>query len=152
MRRTALAIRQVRVRDVLYFSVALPKPGGGRTRRFFRDKSEAQTYLELCRIEQRNRGLAAFSLSESLRVETVECSTALREIGATLRDATKFYLDHQRAGSTRLPCNPGKRLCIEGKRIGYPAWIRTMNNASKGRCVTVTPRGTADFRFSSGDC
>ncbi len=23
----------------------------------------------------------------------------------------------------------------------YPAWIRTMNNASKGRCVTVTPRG-----------
>src|SRR6478672_2208011 len=25
---------------------------------------------------------------------------------------------------------------------GYPAWIRTMNNASKGRCVTVTPRGT----------
>src|ERR1043166_5499152 len=25
---------------------------------------------------------------------------------------------------------------------GYPAWIRTKNNASKGRCVTVTPRGT----------
>ena len=25
--------------------------------------------------------------------------------------------------------------------IGYRAWIRTMNNASKGRCVTVTPRG-----------
>jgi hypothetical protein len=24
---------------------------------------------------------------------------------------------------------------------GYRAWIRTMNNASKGRCVTVTPRG-----------
>jgi hypothetical protein len=23
----------------------------------------------------------------------------------------------------------------------YRAWIRTMNNASKGRCVTVTPRG-----------
>jgi hypothetical protein len=26
---------------------------------------------------------------------------------------------------------------------GYRAWIRTMNNASKGRCVTVTPRGKA---------
>jgi hypothetical protein len=36
---------------------------------------------------------------------------------------------------------------------GYPAWIRTMNNASKGRCVTVTPRGIAivDFRFSIAD-
>jgi hypothetical protein len=30
---------------------------------------------------------------------------------------------------------------------GYPAWIRTKNNASKGRCVTVTPRGRLDLRF-----
>jgi hypothetical protein len=38
-----------------------------------------------------------------------------------------------------------------GVRRGYPAWIRTKNNASKGRCVTVTPRGNrlADLRFST---
>src|SRR5450759_679304 len=24
-------------------------------------------------------------------------------------------------------------------QIGCPTWIRTMNNASKGRCVTITP-------------
>ena len=38
---------------------------------------------------------------------------------------------------------------LEGILIGYPAWIRTKNNASKGRCVTVTPRGTriCDFRL-----
>jgi hypothetical protein len=37
--------------------------------------------------------------------------------------------------------------------IGYPAWIRTKNNASKGRCVTVTPRGseTLDFRLMIAD-
>src|ERR1700756_1188144 len=29
-------------------------------------------------------------------------------------------------------------------RSGYRAWIRTMNNASKGRCVTVTPRGKSE--------
>jgi hypothetical protein len=23
--------------------------------------------------------------------------------------------------------------------FGCPTWIRTMNNASKGRCVTITP-------------
>lgn len=34
-----------------------------------------------------------------------------------------------------------------GERGGYPAWIRTMNNASKGRCVTVTPRGNWPVRF-----
>ena len=27
------------------------------------------------------------------------------------------------------------------KKSGCPAWIRTMNNASKGHCVTVTPQG-----------
>ena len=40
---------------------------------------------------------------------------------------------------------------------GYPAWIRTKNNASKGRCVTVTPRGKIgwpiyDFRRRNGSC
>jgi hypothetical protein len=36
---------------------------------------------------------------------------------------------------------------------GYPAWIRTKNNASKGRCVTVTPRGNEifDFRLAIAD-
>jgi hypothetical protein len=36
---------------------------------------------------------------------------------------------------------------------GYPAWIRTKNNASKGRCVTVTPRGMqiCDFRSAIFD-
>ena len=33
-------------------------------------------------------------------------------------------------------CRSLHRQCMR-----YPAWIRTMNNASKGRCVTVTPRG-----------
>src|SRR5882724_1378988 len=39
---------------------------------------------------------------------------------------------------------------LEGILVGYPAWIRTKNNASKGRCVTVTPRGTlkGDFRLA----
>src|SRR6266480_6347720 len=39
---------------------------------------------------------------------------------------------------------------IRGILVGYPAWIRTKNNASKGRCVTVTPRGIpkGDFRLA----
>ena len=28
-------------------------------------------------------------------------------------------------------------------QIGCPTWIRTMNNASKGRCVTITPSDKA---------
>ncbi|MDQ6625996.1 MAG: tyrosine-type recombinase/integrase [Verrucomicrobiota bacterium] len=87
-----LRIREVRVRDVLYFSVATPKPHGGRRRRFFRDKREAQTYLELCRTEQRNYGIMAFALTDELRSEAFECHTRLSAIGVTLRHATDFYV------------------------------------------------------------
>src|SRR5437762_5854969 len=37
------------------------------------------------------------------------------------------------------------------RNAGYPAWIRTKNNASKGRCVTVTPRGIGISAFSIGE-
>src|ERR1043166_1897921 len=50
---------------------------------------------------------------------------------------------------------PVQQICERAagnSRDGYPAWIRTKNNASKGRCVTVTPRGMRfvilDSRFS----
>jgi hypothetical protein len=34
--------------------------------------------------------------------------------------------------------------------IGCPTWIRTMNNASKGRCVTITPSDKPpDIKLSS---
>ena len=102
MRRTTLAITQTRIREYQYFCVTCPKPGGGRTRRFFRDKAEAKAYFELCHIEHRNYGLAAFSLPESIRVEAMDCSTGLAEVGATLRDATKFYLEYLQA--TKRSC------------------------------------------------
>src|SRR5450759_3085434 len=28
---------------------------------------------------------------------------------------------------------------VRSGKVGCPTWIRTMNNASKGRCVTITP-------------
>jgi hypothetical protein len=37
-----------------------------------------------------------------------------------------------------------RTISLENKD-GYRAWIRTMNNASKGRCVTVTPRGKKEI-------
>ncbi len=63
-----------------------------------------------------------------------------------LRQQLRHYLG-------KLPSCPNdvrpQATCPESFRglRGYPAWIRTKNNASKGRCVTVTPRGNLDFRF-----
>jgi hypothetical protein len=94
LRRTTLKITQTRIRDYRYFCVTCPKPGGSRTRRFFREQREARTYLEQCRIQQQNYGTAAFSISERLRTEAIDCLEKLRPFDKTLRDATNFYVAH----------------------------------------------------------
>jgi integrase len=96
LRRTTLAITQVRIRDYRYFCITCPKLGGGRTRRFFRDRREARTYFEQCRIQQQNYGTAALSISDNLRVEAIECLEKLHIFNKTLRDATNFYVAHLR--------------------------------------------------------
>ena len=55
--------------------------------------------------------------------------------------------------SRRFVCMSFALRKLEEISIGYPAWIRTKNNASKGRCVTVTPRGISicDFRSAIFD-
>jgi hypothetical protein len=40
------------------------------------------------------------------------------------------------------------RRDTEGLLRGCPAWTRTKNNASKGRCVTITPQGNRLPRLS----
>src|SRR6202043_175376 len=94
MRRTTLAISKTRVNGHRYYCVTVPKLGGGRTRRFFKDKREADTFFEQCRVQQRNYGTAALSMSDALRVEAIECGEKLAVFGKTLRDATSFFVAH----------------------------------------------------------
>ena len=68
-------------------------------RRFFREKNEAETHMQLCRVQQENFGTAALSISDDLRVEAVECERKLKAFGKTLRDATDFYVSHLKAVS-----------------------------------------------------
>jgi integrase len=94
MRRTRLALTKTKVNGQRYYCVTLPKLGGGRKRRFFKDKAEAQTFMRLAEVQQENFGTAALSMSDALRVEAIECSELLQPYQKTLRDAAKFYLAH----------------------------------------------------------
>src|SRR6266853_1907976 len=96
MRTTKLAISKTKVNGYRYYCVTLPKLSGGRSRRFFKDKREADTYFEQCRIQQQNYGTAALSMSDVLRVEAIECAEKLAEFGKTLRHATDFFVTHLR--------------------------------------------------------
>jgi integrase len=94
MRSTRLAITKTKVNGRRYFLVTTPKLGGGRNRRFFKEKAKAQTYLQFAKVQQENYGTAALSISDALRVEAIECAELLQPFGATLRDAARFYAAH----------------------------------------------------------
>jgi integrase len=97
MRKTKLALTRTKVNGQRYYCVTLPRLGGGRNRRFFKDKAEAQTFLRMAEVQQENYGTAALSISDGLRVEAIECSELLQPYGKTLRDAAKFYVAHLKA-------------------------------------------------------
>jgi integrase len=94
MRKTKLALTKTKVNGGRYYCVTLPKLGGGRNRRFFKDKAEAETFLRLAEVQQENYGTAALSISDALRVEAIECCESLQPYGKTLRDAVRFYMTY----------------------------------------------------------
>ena len=55
--------------------------------------------------------------------------------------AGSITLGDVRVSDRKPESRPVNTAAARAKRGGCPAWIRTKNNASKGRCVTVTPQG-----------
>jgi integrase len=97
MRATRLALTKTKVNGRRYYCVTTPKLGGGRNRRFFKEKAEAETFMQFAKVQQENYGTAALSIPDALRVEAIECCELLQPFGATLRDAAKFYAAHLKA-------------------------------------------------------
>jgi integrase len=97
MRSTRLALTKTKVNGRRYYCVTTPKLGGGRNRRFFKEKAEAETYLQFAKVQQENYGTAALSIPDALRVEAIECAELLQPFGVTLRDAARFYAAHLKA-------------------------------------------------------
>jgi integrase len=97
MRTTRLALTKTKVNGRRYYCVTTPKLGGGRNRRFFKEKAEAETFIQFAKVQQENYGTAALSIPDALRVEAIECCELLQPFGVTLRDAAKFYAAHLKA-------------------------------------------------------
>jgi integrase len=97
MRTTRLALTKTKVNGRRYYCVTTPKLGGGRNRRFFKEKAEAETFMQFAKVQQENYGNAALSIPDALRVEAIECVELLQPFGVTLRDAARFYATHLKA-------------------------------------------------------
>jgi len=103
MRKTTLAIKKTKVKGVTYWQVTLPQVGGGRERRTFKAKKDAETFLDQSATQQENYGTAALSISEKFRVEAVACAERLKKHGASLTKATDFYLSHLETTGKSVP-------------------------------------------------
>ena len=66
MRATRLALTKTKVNGRRYYCVTTPKLGGGRKRRFFKEKREAETFMQFAKVQQENYGTAALSIPDAL--------------------------------------------------------------------------------------
>jgi integrase len=105
-RRTGdrFAPRKTRVNGELYWQVNCPSKietrdghqARVRQRRTFRKLEEAEIHAEQVRVQVRNHGAAAFSISDRLRTEAIEAEQILEPFGISLIGAAKFYAEHFR--------------------------------------------------------
>lgn len=99
MRKTSVKLSRVKVDSTgrRLYCVTWPKKGKGRNRKFFKNKLEAETFLDGKLIEQENYGTAGTSFTERQRAEYLDCCELLSPYAATLRGAVDFYLPHLKA-------------------------------------------------------
>ena len=76
---------------------------GNWERKFFKSEREAKTYVEIKRIELHNQGKEGASFPAELRVMAQRCADKLNPFGATIDDATKFYLEHLQTEKQSVP-------------------------------------------------
>jgi integrase len=129
MRKTSTRLTEVTIQGSQFWCVTWPKPGKGRNRQFFKDKSEAKTFLGHKLIEQENYGISGMAFNLRQRAEYLECADKLAPFNATLRDAVDFYLPHLKATN---------RTCTAKQLVDEIVKAKTADGASK--------RYTSDLR------
>lgn len=94
-RQTKLRLKERTIKGKLFFQVTIPKVGGGREQRTFKDRREAKTFFQLKEIELRNRGTAGIGLSDQIRGDALSAMDILKPYnGVNLIDAARFYANH----------------------------------------------------------
>lgn len=116
MRTTKLNLRKVTIAGERFFQVVYPILPKGRGRRTFKSKEEAQSFLDLKRIEVRNHGIASSSLTEQQRAEYLDALATLAPLGISLRDAIAVALPHLRARSESCTVTEAVERLLASKR------------------------------------
>lgn len=104
MRKTALSLKKTKVNGKTFWQVTVPNhANGGRTRRTFLDKGEAETFFQFSKVQVQNHGTAAMTIPDALRVMAMDGERQLAPFGKNIRDAVAFYLAHLKAVAGSKP-------------------------------------------------
>ena len=97
MRTTKLKLSPVEIGGTRFFQVVFPMLPKGRGRRTFKSKPEAQTFMELKRVEIKNHGVASATLNEQARADFLWCEAQLKPYGLSVRQGIETLLPQLRA-------------------------------------------------------
>ncbi|MHA3774764.1 tyrosine-type recombinase/integrase [Verrucomicrobiota bacterium sgz303538] len=89
---------------------------GKGERLYFKTKIEADIKAEQLRTKRQNEGTSGVQIPDRLRVEALECDQRLKAVGATLREATEFFLKHVKPVSGTRTCHQAAEELLEAKR------------------------------------
>jgi integrase len=129
MRKVSFSIRKVKIDGKPFYQVTTPNPDGGRPKRkTFRDRREAETFARLSKTEQENFGTAAFTIGDRLRADAVRAAEILKDCGASLTDAAKFYKGAHDATKNGIPLADAVDRYLKSRKINNAAHSRTLKS------------------------
>jgi integrase len=155
-----LTISKVEIKGVTFWKVRTPKAGGGATRKFFKDKADAQAYYEQQDVQLENYGLAGAHLDESLRSKAIVAAEILAPVGGDIVDAAKFYAEHLSSKKTGMDIGKAVAAFLKDRDSGdySPTYRQSLKHrlghfASefRGRTTTsITPSEVRSFLRARG--
>src|SRR5215469_14660953 len=116
MKRTKLSLTETSIKGETYWLVTIPKLGGGRRKRHFKDLNEAEKFHQETEQLLLNQGTVAMSISDRLRIEALEGQRILEPYDVTIPDAARFYVQHVEGQKKSRPLGDAVADYIAGAR------------------------------------
>jgi hypothetical protein len=72
--------------------VTVPRTGGGRTRKTFKERAEAEAYFKFMQNQLADFGSSVTAISDQLRVEATQAQRLLEPHGVSVLQAAEYYV------------------------------------------------------------
>jgi integrase len=94
MKQTKLSPpRRVNINGKSFWQVTTPAPGGGRTRKTFKDREDARIFFERSKVQLAQFGQAAM-IDDRTRTDAARAREILQGTGKSIVDAARFLREH----------------------------------------------------------